>query len=47
MTSKPCSQKDKFTDMKEDLWKIFTELLHTNVSDEGGKVSTAVCPLFL
>jgi len=40
MTSKPCSQK-------EDPWKIFTELLHTNMSDEGENLSTAVCPLFL
>jgi hypothetical protein len=45
MKSKPRSLKDKFTGVKE-LWKIFTELLYTNVSDEGENISMAVCPLF-
>ena len=46
MTSQPCSPKENFTDMKEELWKEFTELLHTNMSDEGDSISMVVCPLF-
>jgi hypothetical protein len=45
MTSQPCRLKENFTDVKEELWKEFTELLNTNVSDEGENISMAVCPL--